>query len=273
MRTSYELALDNVNLSLGSTTFSQEIPNQDTIVAIGSSLAVFDVHNFSDRMGVDTLISRKSSQGLSLTSADERLLNFYDFFPPLDQKSVGVGSFVGIGSTTPYVGYKTVQSCLENVTKAMLIAVLDGDGKRTSTVGIGSTLAKLKKFFNALTDEPWKDYTVQPWSNWNDSVGVCTPVSIGRSDNIATVTTNPAHGLNTSYDDWGIVLNLNTGIATSFNISTALYPNGVPIKITGNNTFTYENVGVNTNISSVTGIATVHVGWGGTANNFHMKVI
>ena len=154
----------------------------------------------------------------------------------------------------------------------MLLSILDGDSKRTANVGVGTTRAKLDIFFNTLKYPAHRNYSIKPWVNWNDSVGVCTPVSIARTDNVATVTTNPAHGMSTSYDDWGVVMNLNTGIATSFNISTETAPNGVPIVITSPTSFTYRNSGINTSISNVSGTADIKVGWGGTSNNLHLYV-
>ena len=175
-------------------------------------------------------------------------------------------------SDTYHVGYKTIQNNLENVTKAMLIAVLSNDGKRSTSVGVGTTAAKKEVFFNALASFHARNSSIAPWNGWNNSVGVCTPTSVSRTNNVAIVTTTPAHGLSTSYDDWGVVMNLNTGIATSFNISTNTYPNGVPIKIIDANTFSYQNVGINTVTTAVSGIASVHVGWGGTSINLRMAI-
>ena len=79
--------------------------------------------------------------------------------------------------------------------------------------------------------------------------------------------------MSTSYDDWGISMNLNTGIATSFNISTHFNPNGVPITIIDANTFSYNNVGINTPTTAVVGIASIQVGWGGTSNNMRILVL
>ena len=72
------------------------------------------------------------------------------------------------------------------------------------------------------------------------------------------------------FDDWGVIMNLNTGIATSFNISTSSYPNGVPVTIIDANTFSYNNVGINTPTTAVVGIASIQVGWGGTSNDLHV---
>ena len=175
-------------------------------------------------------------------------------------------------SDTHHVGYKTIKNNLENVTKAMLIAILDNYGKRSTSVGVGTTAAKKSIFFNAISTPKTRSTSIAPWNGWNDPVGVCTPTSISRTNNVAIVTTTPAHGMSTSYDDWGISMNLNTGISTSFNTSKVTYPNGVPIKIVDANTFSYQNVGINTTTTSVTGIASVHIGWGGTSINLRMAI-
>ena len=137
-------------------------------------------------------------------------------------------------------------------------------------MGIGSTFGRKNKFFNCIVKKEYRGIGTEPWATWNEPVGVCTPTSISRSNNVAIVTTTPAHGMSTSYDDWGISMNLNTGIATSFNISTSTYPNGVPVKIIDANTFAYQNVGINTPTTAVVGIASIQVGWGGTSNNLHL---
>jgi len=264
MRTTYVLSLKNINLSLGEDEFASETSNQETLVGIGNSVVCFDIHNFSDRMCVDNYPSRNTKDGFSLESPTERVLSLFEYFPKLEDVNVG------LGSTTPYVGYRTVKNSLENVTKAMLIAILENNSKRGSSVGIGSTYHKKNIFFNCLKQPQYRNNSIQPWNNWNETVGICTVVSIARSDNLATVVTSPAHGMSTSYDDWGVVMQINTGIATSFNISTSFYPNGVPIKIIDENTFTYKSIGINTSSTSVTGTADIKVGWGGTSNNFHI---
>jgi hypothetical protein len=266
MRTSYELSLNNINLSLGDVEFANETSNQETLVGIGNSVILFDIHNFSDRMSVDNYQSRNTKDGFSLETPTERILALFEYFPKLEDTNVG------LGSTTPYVGYRTVKTALENVTKAMLIALLEDSAKRGNSVGIGSTSLKKNIFFNCLKQPEYRNNSIKPWNNWNETVGICTVVSIARSDNVATVVTNPAHGMSTSYDDWGVVMQINTGIATSFNISTSFYPNGVPIKIVSEDTFTYKNIGINTSTTIVTGTADIKVGWGGTSNNLHLVV-
>jgi len=254
MNTSYFLTLNHYNGGAAPNFIQDSLPGVG--VSIGSSLSVYNIHQFRDVMDVDAYgkINQK-------TAAYQILVN--KAFAADEYINFDAGEYNDIG-TTQLAYY------LEDVTKAMLLAVLDGDSKRTSTVGVGTTRAKKSIFYNTLYRDEFKDYSIKPWSNWNDSVGVCTPTSVSRSNNVAIVTTTPAHGMTTSYDDWGIIMNLNTGIATSFNISTSTYPNGVPIKIIDANTFAYKNTGINTGTTSVVGIASIQVGWGGTSNNLHL---
>jgi len=218
----------------------------------GVSLTFYNAHNFYDRMDANP----------SLFSGESEIEKF-------SMIAGGIGTFSN-NNQLAFWGYDNTLRWRDSVIKAMLIALLDGDSKRTATIGIGSTESKINTFYNTLLLDEYKDYTTKPWNNWNNSVGVCTPTSVSRSNNVAIVTTTPAHGMTTTYDDWGVVMNLNTGIATSFNISTSIYPNGVPIKIIDANTFSYENNGINTPTTSVTGIASIQVGWGGTSNNLHL---
>jgi len=258
MRTAYELAAKYINLSLKDKYIRETQGSNKDIISVGSSVVIHDIYNYQDKMSAEP-------SGYQFEHPDEQWLNVFGIYPD-DVSS-------GIGTTAIFVGYKTFQRAIETTSKAMLLSILDGDSKRTSTVGVGSTRAKLDIFFNTLKYQGNRDYTKKPWSNWNDSVGVCTPVSIARTDNVATVTTNPPHGMSTSYDDWGIVMNLNTGIGTaSFNISTSTATNGVPIIITSPTTFTYRNIGINTDVTAVSGIADIRVGWGGTSNNLHLYI-
>lgn len=274
MRTSYIHALNNISFNLGNSYIRDEEGGQKTFVSVGSSFYYMDVHKFADPMGIDNLASRGIRSGFGYQHENEKILELMSEFPPLDA-SAGIGTWANVASAssdTYHVGYKTIQNNLENVTKAMLIAILDNDGKRSTSVGVGTTAAKKEIFFNALASFHARNKLIAPWNGWNNSVGVCTPTSISRSNNVAIVTTTPAHGLSDSYDDWGIVMNLNTDIATSFNISTNTYPNGVPIKIIDANTFSYQNVGIDTTTTAVSGIASVHVGWGGTSINLRMAI-
>ena len=277
MRTSYYLALNHLNLTLGDDYIkSNEANGQESIVGIGTTFGIYDLHNFSDKMHVDTPISRGKLSGFAFKAREERYWNAFDDFPPLSSR-VGIGSTtIGTnGISSSFVGYETVQKSLENVTKAMLLAILDGNSKRTTTVGVGSTVDQKKIFFNTLYDERWRDNTAKPWGGTNAFVGTHSTItsisSISRTNNVAEITTSGAHGLSNSFDDWGAIVDINT---SSFNISTSTYPNGVPIVISGTNTFTYRNTGVNTSISSgITGSIKTTVGWGGTSNNLHLHFI
>jgi len=250
-------------------THLETINSTKDFISIGSSLEAFNLYKFSDTMNI---IPAPIQSGAGST-----LSRFIGRIP---------SPVVGTASShikDPKIGgeltnLKAIHEYRDSVAKAMLISILDGDSKRTTTIGVGSTASKVSVFFNCLkkvgigtTDSnlTFRDYSSKPWNNWNDSVGVCTPTSISRSNNVAIVTTTPAHGMTTSFDDWGIIMNLNTGIATSFNISTSSYPNGVPVTIIDADTFSYNNVGINTPTTAVVGIASIQVGWGGTSNDLH----
>jgi len=251
MLTSYNLHFKNILPLSHNDTLKGESGNYESF-GIGSSLTFYNAHNFYDRMDANP----------SLFSGQSEIEKF-------SMIAGGIGTFSN-NNQLAFWGYDNTIRWRDSVIKAMLIAVLDGDSKRTTTIGIGSTASKIETFYNTLILDEYKDYTIKPWNNWNNSVGVCTPTSVSRTNNVAIVTTTPAHGMTTAYDDWGVIMNLNTGIATSFNISTSIYPNGVPIKIIDANTFSYENVGINTSTTSVVGIASIQVGWGGTSNNLHL---
>lgn len=257
MKTSYSLTLKHFKCGT--------VPNliQDIIsgagVSIGSSLAIYDIHQFKDVMDANAY-GKINVKTANYNIAINKLVGGDDY---VHFEEEPIGGYLDIGE-------RQLSHYQDSVTKAMLLAILDGDSKRTATVGIGTSGAKKQVFYNTLRIDRYKDYSLKPWSNWNDSVGVCTPTSVSRSNNVAIVTTTPAHGMSTAYNDWGVVMNLNTGIATSFNISTSTYPNGVPVKIIDANTFAYQNVGINTPTTAVDGVASIQVGWGGTSNNLHL---
>ena len=189
MRTTHLYALNNVTLGLGTTEFADE--NQETLVAVGSSYRIMDVHNFADRMNVDHPLSRNWRDGYQLDTAEQQYMALMEYFP----EDISFSNPVGMGSTTPNVGTKTIQAAVENVSKAMMIAILDNNGKRSSTVGIGSTFGRKNKFFNCIVKKEYRGIGTEPWATWNEPVGVCTPTSISRSNNVAIVTTTPAHGM------------------------------------------------------------------------------
>ena len=151
MRTAYYSALNYKNFSLGDSYIKEnEGGNQMSIVGIGTSAYFYDLYNFSDRMHVDTPISRDKRQGFSYKSSHEKWLNALESFPVLGVSTVNVSTgstIIGIGNSSIYAGYETVQKSQENVMKAMLLAILDGDSKRTTNVGVGTTRAKMDIFF------------------------------------------------------------------------------------------------------------------------------
>ena len=262
MKTTYSLTLKHYNGGVAPNFIQDSHPGVG--VSIGSSLAIFCIHKFRNVMDVDAYgkINAKTAEANLLMNQYFEAQSHWLWF---DEEPVGV-------TTRGYfdVGEKQLSYYQEDVTKAMMLAILDGDSKRSTNVGVATTGARKAVFYNTLYRDNFKDTTIQPWSNWYDSVGICTPTSVSRTNNVAIVTTTPAHGMSTSFDDWGIIMNLNTGIATSFNISTSVYPNGVPVKIIDDNTFAYKNVGINTSTTAVVGIASIQVGWGGTSNNLHL---
>jgi len=261
MKTSYSLTLKHFNGGVSPDFIQDSIPGVG--VSIGSSLSVYDIHQFRDVMDVHAYgkINSKTAKYNILINKLSGTEDYVHF----DEEPVGIltRGYLDIGETQ-------LAYYLEDVTKAMLLAILDGNSKRTTTVGIGTSATKRAIFYNTLCKDEFKDHTIKPWIDWSNSVGVCTPTSISRNNNVAIVTTTPAHGMTTAYDDWGIVMNLNTGIATSFNISTSTHPNGVPVKIIDANTFAYKNTGINTSTTIVTGTADIKVGWGGTSINLHL---
>lgn len=252
IKTTYLHALNYLNLSV------EENPSlgigAGSTISIGSSLSFFDIFKFRDPMDIAPTGFLSQS---GFTTTTEALLNGIGYFPSLDDENF-------------HVSPDTVQGAMSSVAKAMLTAILDNNGKRSTTVGIGSSRGKAETVINTLKYNAKRDYNAAPYNTWRNSVGIITPTSISRNNNVAIVTTTPAHGLSTAFDDWGIVMNLNTGIATSFNISTSTYPNGVPIRIIDASTFAYENIGINTSWTNVTGTADVRVGWGGTSINLHL---
>jgi hypothetical protein len=253
IKTTYLQAFNHFNLSVEENQLLGV--GAGSTISFGSSLTFYDIFNFKDPMDIaPTGFLSKSG----FTTITEAVLNGVGYFPPLDDENF-------------HVSPETVQGAMASVTKAMLAAILDNNGKRSTTVGIGSSRGKAETVINTLKQKTKRDLTVAPYNTWRDSVGIITPTSISRTNNVAIVTTTPAHGLSTAFDDWGVVMNLNSGIGTaSFNISTSTYPNGVPIRIIDSTTFAYANIGINTDWTNVSGTADVRVGWGGTSINLHL---
>lgn len=259
IRTSHSLSLKGINLSLfDEAVKSTEGSNQDALTFDSDAIRLFNICSFPNR-------SEVSPSGAVSQNITDLFYYFFNDFPDITN------------SDSPFVGYDTVQEAMYSVSKAMLIALLDGNSKRTSGLSTSSLADKKEIFYNVLADtihkseSDTKDYTIKPWSNWYSIDSTVNPISIARSDNIAIVTTDSPHGISTSFDDWSIIMNLNTpGISSSFNISTSTYPNGVPIKIIDDVTFSYSSVGSTVGITTVSGTANVCTGWGGQSNNLHI---
>lgn len=261
IKTSHSLALKGIDLTLldEEVKSSDEGLNQDAIVFNSDSIQVFNICSFPDRSDV-------APTGINSTSnniVDLICCFFNDFVDITDDSS-------------PYAGYETIKDATYSVSKAMLVALLDGDSKRTGTISTSTLQEKKEIFYNVLSDyfyesaSDTRNYSIKPWNNWYDTQSTITPSIISRNNNIAIVTFSSPHGLSTSFDDWSAIINLNTpGIATYFNISTSVYPNGVPIKIIDENTFSYRNVGSSSTAISVTGSVDIRVGFGGKSNNLH----
>jgi len=259
----YQIAIKgHIDSYLGDGT---EEYNQ-SFISIGSSLNAYNIYKFNDSMSIEPS-NIQPGVGNSLST-------FFRFVP----SHVGIGSTLIDIFTDEFTNLEAIHIYRNTIVKAMLISILDGDSKRTTNIGIATTESKVNTFFNCIkkvgitsttANYTFRDVTSKPWNIWNNSVGICTPIYVHRNNNVAIVTTSPAHGMTTAYDDWGVIMNLNTGIATSFNISTSIYPNGVPIKIINQTTFSYQNIGINTSTISVVGIASIQVGWGGSSINMH----
>ena len=153
-------------------THLETINSTKDFISIGSSLEAFNLYKFSDTMNI---IPAPIQSGAGST-----LSRFIGRIP---------SPVVGTASShikDPKIGgeltnLKAIHEYRDSVAKAMLISILDGDSKRTTTIGVGSTASKVSVFFNCLkkvgigtTDSnlTFRDYSSKPWNNWNDSVGV-----------------------------------------------------------------------------------------------------
>ena len=293
MLTSYNhsaknLRLDGLNVD-ANNAFGVE-HTQETI-SLGSSLSVYGKQSFQDPMD----IGWEGFSGINTSRGEKLCIIFSDIGGYTDGISTSVFSSyesVGIGTTfgrlgwnrdLHYLGHDNIRKWRDHISKAMLISLLDGNGKRTTSIGSSTLPEKVETFFNILQDNDPKhrgpglstiiNLETKPWDTWYDSHSSLTISSIERSNNIATVTTSSAHGLSDSYDDWGAVITLNSSnISNSFNISTSTYPNGVPITITGSDTFHYKSIGFNTATTATNGTADIRVGFGGTSNDLHFYI-
>ncbi len=296
MLTSYNLSaknlrLDGLNVDANNAFGTDH--NQETI-SLGSSLSVYGKQSFQDPMD----FGWSGWSGVNTSRSEKIMRLFNDIGGYTNGLSTSVFpsyAAVGIGTTNPgfgrlgwnrdidNLGYDNIRRWRDHISKAMVISLLDGNGKRTTSIGSSTLTEKVETFFNILQDNDPKhrdpgistivNLESKPWDTWYDSHSTLTISSISRSNNIATVTTSSSHGLSDSYDDWGVVITLNSSnISDSFNISTSTYPNGVPIKITGSDTFHYKSVGFNTATTATNGTADIRVGFGGTSNDLHFYI-
>ena len=149
-----------------------------------------------------------------------------------------------------------------------MVALLTNNGKRSTSLSSDSLETKKEIFFNCLRSSDIRDTTIKPWNSWRDTHTTLNSLSTASKTNgLVTITTSSPHGLDTQYDDWGVVI--TTG-DSNFDISSTDYPNGVPIKIVDATTFTYRKSGSNVSSTSISGSADIKIGWGGSKNNLHL---
>lgn len=245
----YKLALQHIQQN-ESLTAEQSI---DT----NGGVNLFDLHNFKDTMDVDATSTIANSTAKYVIAA-ERLVGDQKYLNNLTQTDA---------ENRFKIGYKKLQDYLDDVTKAMMIALLEGNAKRTTNLSSDALEDKRAIFYNTLKKDQFKDTSIKPWNNWRDTHSTVNISSVLRTNNVVTVTTTVPHNLDTNYDDWGAIISINN---SEFDISSADHPNGVPIILTGSNTFTYAKSGADVQSTSVVGTADIKIGWGGNSNNLHL---
>lgn len=256
MRYINELALNYINPSILDPrynsvnnveySYDQEDANGN---AIPDYFRIFSKFSFEDPMDIEP---ENGSETYSDELALQLLLASRGVIPSLtDERN--------------FYSYSSLQNSLSSVVKAMMVALLEDNGKRTTTLA-NRTLDQQKEiFFNALKNKLFRDNNSLPWSTWRDSHSTLNISSVSRNEDYAYFTTTAPHGLDSTYDDWGAIININD---TSFNTSPSKY-NGDPIVITSSTQFVVYNEGSNVSEKSVTGTADIRIGWGGSSINFH----
>lgn len=243
--------------ALSHLQYNESLSTEQAI-SLDNGVSLFDLHNFKDRMDVEATSSLRAETKKYLVAMSQ--VAFSDtYLPDIDE--------ILNDDDRLNIGYEKLQNYLEDVTKAMLIALLDGNAKRTTNLNSNTLTEKREIFYNALKREQYKDTTNKPWSNWRDTHSSVNISTVSKTNNVVTVTTSAAHGLDMSYDDWGAVIVINN---SDFDIVSANYPNGVPIILTGADTFTYAKSGPDVAITSVSGTGDIKIGWGGDSNNLHL---
>ena len=253
----YQLALKNLSFNLhNDVNFQEETGRTSSIEFSNNELSIYDVYNFDDRMDIEP-------HGYTGGSANDAWFSAMggpaslEYEPGVTEKN------------NSFIGGKNLQRHKESVIKAMLVALLTNNGKRSSTLNSDSLDDRRKVWFNCLLQTgPSRDTTIKPWNTWRDThTTLNTLSSASKTNGVVTITTSSAHGLDTQYDDWGAII--TTGNA-NFDISSIDYPNGVPIKIVNATTFTYRKSGSNVSSTSISGSADIKIGWGGASNNLHL---
>lgn len=248
----YQLALKNLNFNLNSDVNLQEETGRTSCIEISNNeLSIYDAYNFNDRMDIEP-------HGYTGGSSTDAFLSAMG----------GPSSLEATERTDYYIGSENLQRHKESVIKAMMVALLTNNGKRSSTLNSETVSERRRVFFNSLFISDRRDPNLRPWNTWRDTHTTLNTLSTASKTNgVVTITTSAAHGLDTQYDDWGVVI--TTG-DSNFDISATEYPNGVPIKIIDTTTFTYRKSGVDVSSTSVTGSADIKIGWGGSSNNLHL---
>lgn len=248
----YILALKKIIFACGFNPVVQSETGRTESVSIdpSGSVNIYDVFNFDDRMDIEP--------------------HMFDGGGPNDKILQVLGCTPDSLSNTSnysFIGYNNLQRFEQSVIKAMLVALLNSNGKRTSSLSSDDLETKKNIFYNCLSRQQFKDTSIKPWNNWRDTHTTVNISSISKTNGIVTVTTSSNHGLSSSYDDWGCTLSINN---SNFDILETSYPNGVPITITSPNTFTYRKSGTNVANMSVSGTINIKIGWGGAKNNLHL---
>ena len=252
MLNSYKLALKHLNFNLHTDVdFQIETGRSDTLEIASDGIDIYDVYNFDDRMDI-------SPHLYDAGGPEDKYLNYFSTGP----------ANLDIDDDYTFVGHKNIQRHKESIIKAMMVALLTNNGKRSTTLSSESLDTKKEIFFNCLRHSVYRDNKALPWSTWRDTHTTLNNLSTAsKTDGLVTITTSSAHGLDTQYDDWGVVISTGN---TNFDISSTDYPNGVPIKIVNATTFTYRKSGSNVSSTSISGSADVKIGWGGSSNNLHL---
>jgi hypothetical protein len=249
----YKLALKNLSFNLhNDVNFQEETGRTSSIEFSNNELSIYDVYNFDDRMDIEP-------HGYTGGSRNDA------WFAAMG----GPSSLDGTVPTDFFIGGKNLQRHKESVIKAMLVALLTNNGKRSSTLNSDSVSDRRITFFNSLFNSEVRDPTIKPWSTWRDTHTTLTNsgITATKTNGLVTVNTNTPHGLDAQYDDWGIVIETGN---SNFDMPSATYPNGVPIKIVNSNSFTYRKSGSDTPATSISGTFDVKIGWGGSSNNLHL---